>query len=124
MKSQNMVMTKITVQPNGVEKERSKSASTPAEVRLRIIEMHVQRGGIHLPALDTWQQAHNNSKKGSKTRKEKQPSNEMGQRNDIEIGERSATVKSPSLLGWYHILRAQYHWRIFEAIRYALWLAR
>jgi len=124
MKSQNMVMTKITVQPNGVEKERSKSASTPAEVRLRVIEMHVQRGGIHRLALDTGQHAHSDSEKGSKTRKEKQHSNEMGHRGDIEIRGRSTTVKPPSLFGWYHILRAHHHWRVFEAIRYALWLFR
>ncbi len=123
MKSQNMVMTKITVQPNGVEKERSKSASTPA-VRLRVIEMHVQRGGIQRLALDTWQQAHSNSEKGSKTRKEKQHSNGMGPRDDIEIRERSTTVKSPSLVDWYRILRAHHHWRVFQAIRYALWLCR
>jgi hypothetical protein len=124
MKSQNMVMTRITIQPNGVEKERSKSASIPAEIRLRVIEMHVQRGGTHRLALDTWQQAHNNSEKGSKTGKEKQQSNGMGHRDDIEIRERSTTVKSPSLVGWYHILRAHHHWRVFQAIRYALWLCR
>ena len=122
MKSQNMVMTKITVQPNGVEKERSKSASTPAEVRLRVIEMHVHRGGIQRLALDTWQHAHSNSEKGSS--KEKQHSNEMGHRDNIEIRGRSTTVKPPSLFGWYHILRAHHHWRVFEAIRYALWLFR
>lgn len=29
-----------------------------------------------------------------------------------------------SILIWYHILRTHYHWPMFEAIRYALWLAR
>jgi hypothetical protein len=29
-----------------------------------------------------------------------------------------------SIVSWYHILRANYHWTIFQAIRYALWLAR
>jgi hypothetical protein len=33
-------------------------------------------------------------------------------------------MKSPSLLDWYHILRAHHQWRVFQAIRYALWLAR
>jgi hypothetical protein len=29
-----------------------------------------------------------------------------------------------SILSWYHILRVHYRWPLFEAIRYALWLAR
>src|ERR1700738_2961223 len=124
MKLQNMVLTKITIEPNGMKRERSKSAPTPPEIRLRVIEMDVERGGIYRLALDTWQQAHANFKKNSKTRKEKQQSTEMRHRDDIEIRERSATVKPPSLFGWYHILRAQYHWRVFQAIRYALWLGR
>jgi hypothetical protein len=37
---------------------------------------------------------------------------------------RSAIVKFSSLVDWYHILRAHHHWTVFQAIRYALWLAR
>ena len=33
-------------------------------------------------------------------------------------------MKSPSLLGWYRILRIHYQWTIFQSIRWALWLAR
>jgi hypothetical protein len=33
-------------------------------------------------------------------------------------------MKSPSLFNWYFILRAHHHWTMFQAIRYALWLAR
>lgn len=33
-------------------------------------------------------------------------------------------MKSPSFFGWYHILRAHHQWTVFQAIRYALWLAR
>ncbi len=33
-------------------------------------------------------------------------------------------VSSPSLIGWYRILRAHHQWTVFQAIRYALWLAR
>ena len=33
-------------------------------------------------------------------------------------------MKSPSFFGWYHILRTHYQWTVFQAIRYALWLAR
>lgn len=39
--------------------------------------------------------------------------------------ERLATaVKPPSILDWYRILRAHHQWTVFQAIRYALWLAR
>jgi hypothetical protein len=33
-------------------------------------------------------------------------------------------MKSQSLLDWYRVLRGQHQWTIFQAIRYALWLAR
>jgi hypothetical protein len=33
-------------------------------------------------------------------------------------------MKSPSLFGWYHILRTHHHWNVFQAIRFVLWLAR
>jgi hypothetical protein len=33
-------------------------------------------------------------------------------------------MKSPSPLEWYRILRAHHQWTVFQAIRYALWLAR
>ena len=33
-------------------------------------------------------------------------------------------MKQPSLLEWYRILRAHHQWTIFQAIHYALWLAR
>ena len=29
-----------------------------------------------------------------------------------------------SFVSWYQILRVHYRWPLFEAIRYALWLAR
>jgi hypothetical protein len=41
-----------------------------------------------------------------------------------EKTKRSAIMKSPSLVDWYHILRAHHQWTVFQAIRYALWLAR
>ena len=37
---------------------------------------------------------------------------------------RSAIMKSSSPLEWYRILRAHHQWTVFQAIRYALWLAR
>jgi hypothetical protein len=42
----------------------------------------------------------------------------------IEGGERVPTMKSPSIFDWYRILRIHHHWTVFQAIRYALWLAR
>jgi len=33
-------------------------------------------------------------------------------------------MNQPSMLGWYRILRAHYQFTMFQAIRYALWLAR
>jgi hypothetical protein len=33
------------------------------------------------------------------------------------------TMKLPSILGWYRILRAQHQLPVFQAIRGALWLA-
>jgi hypothetical protein len=33
-------------------------------------------------------------------------------------------METPSFLGWYHILRARYTFTFFQAVRYALWLAR
>jgi len=41
-----------------------------------------------------------------------------------KTAKRSAIMKSPSLVDWYHILRAHHQWTVFQAIRYALWLAR
>lgn len=32
--------------------------------------------------------------------------------------------KRPSILGWYRMLRVHYHWPLFQAIQFALWLAR
>jgi hypothetical protein len=33
-------------------------------------------------------------------------------------------MKSPSIFEWVQILRAHHQWTLFQAIRYALWLAR
>jgi hypothetical protein len=62
MKLRNVVMNavntpKITIKPDVVEKERSKSAPTPAEIRQRAFEIHIERGGIHGCDLDDWLQA-------------------------------------------------------------------
>lgn len=37
---------------------------------------------------------------------------------------RGARAGLISVLNWYWILRAHYQWPLFQAIRYALWLAR
>jgi hypothetical protein len=33
-------------------------------------------------------------------------------------------MKRQSILDWYRILRGHNQWTVFQAIRYALWLAR
>ena len=47
---------------------------------------------------------------------------------DKEFYRREATMtaikKTPSVLGWYRILRTHYAFNLFQAVRYALWLAR
>ncbi len=40
------------------------------------------------------------------------------------ISVRAESVERLSVLDWYHILRMHYHWPLFQAIRFALWLAR
>ena len=35
-----------------------------------------------------------------------------------------AIRKTPSILGWYRILRVHYTFTSFQAVRFALWLAR
>ena len=41
-----------------------------------------------------------------------------------KTAKRSAIMKPLSPLEWYRILRAHHQWTVFQAIRYALWLAR
>jgi len=36
----------------------------------------------------------------------------------------SLIMKPPSILQWYQTLRTRHHWTMFQAIWYALWLAR
>jgi hypothetical protein len=38
--------------------------------------------------------------------------------------QREAIMNPRSVLDWYRVLRSHYHWTTFEAIRFALWLAR
>ena len=33
-------------------------------------------------------------------------------------------MKTPTILQWYQILRQPYQFTVFQAVRYALWLAR
>jgi hypothetical protein len=33
-------------------------------------------------------------------------------------------MKRPAILDWYRLLRVRHQLKIFQAIRYALWLAR
>ena len=38
--------------------------------------------------------------------------------------EMTQTQKRQSILEWYFVLRTHHQWTVFQAIRYALWLAR
>jgi len=33
-------------------------------------------------------------------------------------------MKTPTMFQWYQILRHNYHFTMFQAVRFALWLAR
>ena len=37
---------------------------------------------------------------------------------------RTKTVEQLSILDWYRVLPVHYHWPVFQAIRFVLWLAR
>jgi hypothetical protein len=37
---------------------------------------------------------------------------------------RKCFMKTPQILHWYNVLRVNYHFTAFQAIRFALWLAR
>ena len=61
MKSQNL-KTNDHDAPTGIlqstfAEERGKNGPTPAEIRERAFEIHVERGGIHGCDLDDWLQA-------------------------------------------------------------------
>ena len=51
-----------------------------------------------------------------------------GMRSEGERVQRNDNVEARAvkltLLNWYRVLRAHHHWTIFQAIRFALWLAR
>ena len=46
---------------------------------------------------------------------------QSGTTSDIAAGK---TAKRLSILKWYRLLRVHYHWPLFEAMRYAMWLSR
>lgn len=61
MKSRNALtdtegMAKIVSQSDTIEEEK-KTEPSPAEIRQRAFEIHIERGGIHGCDLDDWLQA-------------------------------------------------------------------
>ena len=60
MKSQNLATNAHDI-PTGIHQsdfaEESKNGPTPAEIRERAFEIHIERGGIHGCDLDDWVQA-------------------------------------------------------------------
>ena len=61
MKSQNLITnpwnTPRSVAPPEVSEEGQKSGASPAEIRKRAFEIHVERGGIHGCDLNDWLEA-------------------------------------------------------------------
>jgi hypothetical protein len=43
---------------------------------------------------------------------------------NVETITRNSRGTAQSILEWYRILRVHYHWPLFQAIRFALWLSR
>ena len=43
---------------------------------------------------------------------------------NVETIIRTSRGTPQSILEWYRILRVHYHWPLFQAIRFALWLSR
>ena len=42
----------------------------------------------------------------------------------VACPEMAQSMKRQSILEWYVVLRTRHQWTVFQAIRYALWLAR
>ena len=61
MKSRNLISntgnTRGSVVPPQVPEEGRKNGPSPAEIRRRAFEIHIERGGIHGCDLDDWMQA-------------------------------------------------------------------
>jgi len=61
MKSQNLLTdpwnTRGRVVPPGVPEDEQKNGPSPAEIRKRAFEIHVERGGIHGCDLNDWLEA-------------------------------------------------------------------
>jgi hypothetical protein len=52
------------------------------------------------------------------------PDSRLRKRTPVFNAKESLIMKPPSILQWYQTLRTRHHWTMFQAIRYALWLAR
>jgi Protein of unknown function (DUF2934) len=61
MKSQNLITnpwdTRGSVVPPEVPEEAQKNGPSPAEIRKRAFEIHIERGGIHGCDLNDWRDA-------------------------------------------------------------------
>jgi hypothetical protein len=61
MKSRNLITnpgnTRGSVVPTEVTEEGQKNGPSPAEIRRRAFEIHIERGGIHGCDLDDWLEA-------------------------------------------------------------------
>lgn len=61
MKSQNLITnpwdTRGSVVPSAIPEEAQKNGPSPAEIRKRAFEIHIERGGIHGCDLNDWLEA-------------------------------------------------------------------
>jgi|SRR5580704_11983578 hypothetical protein len=61
MESRNLITnprnTRGSIVPPEVPEEAQKNGPSPAEIRQRAFEIHIERGGIHGCELDDWQEA-------------------------------------------------------------------
>ena len=56
LKTSNQNTPSIIFRPEAAE-EKGQNGPTPAEIRQRVFEIHIERGGIHGCDLDDWLQA-------------------------------------------------------------------
>lgn len=130
MKSRNVFtntegMPKIAFRSDIAEEEKNAGPS-PAEIRQRAFEIHIEprRDSRLRPGRLATGRPRAPGKVQEQRERNKKELRYVVKTIFSETRRRSAILKPPSIVGWYRILRTHYHWTVFQAIRYALWLAR
>jgi hypothetical protein len=72
MKSQNLITnpwnTRGNVVPPEAPEERHKNGPSPAEIRRRASEIHIEHGGIHGCDLNDWRRRNASSSRSTRTK--------------------------------------------------------